>query len=478
MQTEPISQRLEQAALTLRSHGQDHLLHGLDSLDDSELSAFIDQLMAVDYQEIDGLAKGIGVHGSDADSQGQPETLQPAPFVARNSTEALQYRSAGEELIRQGKVAAFTVAGGQGTRLGWKGPKGTFPATPITEKPLFQVFAEGITAAEKHYGTEIPWYVMTSPINDADTREFFSSNAWFGKSPDLVTLFPQGVMPAVDPKGRMLLEAPGRLALSPDGHGGSLRALRRSGALADMQSRGVTTISYFQVDNPSVHVIDPVFLGLHAAAPGSSAEMSSKMVPKLNHAEKVGVFCQAGEGICVIEYSDLDPKLATKVDDQGKLSYISGSIALHILGVDFVDRLTAEDSGIQLPFHRAHKKVPCWDPDSGVRIEPTEPNAVKFEMFVFDALAMASRSIVLETDRVEEFAPIKNAHGTDSADSSKALQIQRATRWIESAGGNVPRTAEGGIDAVLEIQASTAVEALDLQGRDLPTIPPGSSIVL
>ena len=276
----------------------------------------------------------------------------------------------------------------------------------------------------------------------------------------------------------MLLEAPGQLALSPDGHGGSLRALHRSGALKDMQSRGITTISYFQVDNPTVHVIDPIFLGLHVAAAGSSAEMSSKMVPKRDKGEKVGVFCQTSEGIRVIEYSDLAPELSSALDSDGRLRYLAGSIALHVLGVEFVDRLTAEDSGIQLPFHRAHKKVPYWDPQTQKNVEPTQPNGVKFEMFVFDALDFATRSIVLETDRVEEFAPIKNAEGIDSPATSKALQIERATRWIESAGGSVPRRADGEIDAVIEIEASTALEASDLDEKQLPTISPESSIVI
>jgi len=480
MQTEPISQRLERVAETARQYGQAHLLKGLEGLDASQLSSYIDQLTAVDFEEIRQLTSTGGDAAESADQAcNEPATaLQPAPYIARNSPEAREHRAAGEALISQGCLAAFTVAGGQGTRLGWEGPKGTFPATPIREIPLFQVFAEGIKAAGRRYGTEIPWYVMTSPINDAQTRAFFSSNDYFGMSPDQVMLFPQGVMPAVDEAGRMLLEAPGRLALSPDGHGGSLRALERSGALAQMQSRGITTISYFQVDNPTVHVIDPVFIGLHATAPGSSAEMSSKMVPKIDHAEKVGVFCCDQRGVHVIEYSDLDPELARKVDGEGALEFRAGSIALHVLGVEFVNRLTSGDSGFQLPFHRAHKKVPFWDPAIGERIEPTEPNAIKFEMFVFDALTFATDSIVLETDRVEEFAPIKNAQGSDSPESSRALQVERAARWIEANGGSVPRDADGAVDAVIEIQAETALDATDLDGVDLPRVAPGASILM
>lgn len=462
---------------TLRAHfalhNQAHVFDGSESLDRPTLHAFLDQLASIDLEEMNQLLAGEGVDDGAAGA-----TLQPAPFVARTSTEARHHRADGEALIRGGHVAAFTVAGGQGTRLGWPGPKGTFPATPHTKKPLFQLFAEQLTATGRVYGVTIPWYVMTSPLNDAETRAFFEANNSFGLDPDSIMLFPQGVMPAVDEAGRLLLERPGHLAVSPDGHGGSLRALARSGALEDMKRRGVTTISYFQVDNPTVHAIDPVFLGLHAASDGSSGEMSSKMVPKCAADEKVGVFCTHGDGVCVIEYSDLDPALAEARHDHGALCFIAGSIALHAIGVAFVERLTAEDSSMRLPFHLAKKKVPFWDSRTNTRVEPTHPNGTKFEMFVFDALAFASRSIVLETDRVEEFAPIKNAEGSDSAASSAALQIERAARWIESTGGRVPRTSDGAVDASIEIQASTALEAEDLVGVDLPAIAAGSTVTL
>ena len=475
MSTPSVLSRVEETFKRLAKHGQEHLLTGIESLGESELLVFIDELDHIDLDEMDRLISEVGVQSNENSEPAQAP--EPAPYIERNSPEALSYRDAGEDLIRQHKVAAFTVAGGQGTRLGWTGPKGTFPATPIVEKSLFRVFAEQIISQEQRYETEIPWYVMTSPLNDSDTKSFFVENNWFGKSPDSIMLFPQGVMPAVNAEGKMLLESPGKLALSPDGHGGSLRALRRSGALADMQRRGVEAISYFQVDNPTVHAIDPTFLGVHVASQNSSAEMSSKMVAKKSADEKVGVFCHRGGRTLVIEYSDLDTTLAQAVRPDGRLRFLSGSIALHILGVDFVDRLTGPESSTKLPFHQAHKKVPFWDPTTQTHVNPQEPNGIKFEMFVFDALFFAQESLVLETDRVEEFAPIKNADGDDSANTSKALQIERAARWIEAAGGSIPRTPDGTVDAIIEIEPSTALEAQHLENQELPEITPGQSIV-
>ena len=465
-----ITERLDAAIAMLREHGQDHLAEGLDRVDEAGLDAFITQVESIDFAEV---ARLTGGH----ETAQAPTSIEPAPVVPRHPDDADRHRAAGEALIRDGGIAAFTVAGGQGTRLGWNGPKGTFPATPITGKPLFRVFAEQLSAIDARYGVETPWYLMTSPLNDADTRAFFKDNNWFGRSPESILMFPQGVMPAVDDDGRLMLEAPGVVAVSPDGHGGSLRALHRSGALEHARRRGVQHLSYFQVDNPTVRTIDPLFVGLHVGHPDSSGEMSSKMVPKANAAEKVGVFCSVDGRTQVIEYSDLPAELAEATDAAGGLRFNAGSIAIHLIAVDFIERLTGGDAAASLPFHRARKKVPYWNPATGERVEPDAPNATKFEMFVFDALGFVEKGLVYETDRVEEFAPIKNAEGTDSAATSAALQTERAARWMEAAGATIPRRPDGSVDGRIEINPGTALDARDLAGRELPTMTAGQDLV-
>lgn len=464
-----ITERLDAAIDRLRRHGQDHLAEGLDRVDEAGLDAFIAQVASIDLEEIDRLVS----HAADGTDAG---SIEPAPVVPRSPEDADRHRAAGEALIREGGVAAFTVAGGQGTRLGWNGPKGTFPATPITGKPLFRVFAEQLSAIDARHGVETPWYVMTSPLNDADTRAFFRDNNWFGRNPESILMFPQGVMPAVDDEGRLMLEAPGVIAVNPDGHGGSLRALHRSGALEHARRRGVRHLSYFQVDNPTVRTIDPLFLGLHLTHPDSSGEMSSKMVPKANAGEKVGVFCSVDGRTQVIEYSDLPAELAEATDADGGLRFNAGSIAIHVLAIDFIERLTGGDATTSLPFHRARKKVPHWDPATGERVEPKEPNATKFEMFVFDALGFVEKGLVYETDRVEEFAPIKNADGTDSPTTSGSLQTERAARWMEANGATIPRRPDGTVDGRIEIAPATAVDPRDLAGRDLPSMTAGQDL--
>jgi UDP-N-acetylglucosamine/UDP-N-acetylgalactosamine diphosphorylase len=293
--------------------------------------------------------------------------------------------------------------------------------------------------------------------------------------------FPQGVMPSFEMgSGRILLAEKDEPATNPDGHGGSLKALHASGALEDMRRRGAEHISYFQVDNPIVKVVDPVFLGLHAAAPDSSGEMSSKMIPKVSPDEKVGVFCSVNGRVEVIEYSDLPKELQHQRigGPSGHLRFLAGSIAVHAMSVDFVSRLNTE-AKFSLPYHRADKKVPYVEVETGERRDPASPNGVKLERFVFDALPLCEKSIVYETDRIEEFAPIKNATGVDSVESSRAIQTERAARWLSSHGTAIPRDASGEPECVLEISPLTALEARDLRAAALPTrIERGSRVAL
>ena len=465
-----MSDRLTKIRTRLEAHDQAHLLSRADELSADQLESLLNQIERIDFEALDEL---IDRHIHHPESSPLPDELEPAPHFPEEmpEDEKARYRAEGEELLREGKVAAFTVAGGQGTRLGWNGPKGTYPATPVTGKPLFRIFAEQILASQRKYGVTIPWYIMTSPINDADTRAFFLDNNCFGLDRKNIFLFPQGVMPSLDAEtGRILLSAQHEIAMNPDGHGGSIKALRESGAIEDMAARGIEHISYFQVDNPLAKVIDPLFLGLHATAEESSGEMSSKMVAKSSPEEKVGVFCRSEGKTIVVEYSDLPEALARQTTDDGKLRFIAGNIAIHLFGVSFVERLTADRHHFGLPYHRALKKVAHIDPETGERVEPDQPNAVKLETFVFDALPLANRSLLLETSRVEEFAPIKNATGVDSAESSHEIQTERHARWLASCGLEVPRDQEGQLLARIEISPLTALTPQDLKNLELPAV--------
>jgi len=474
-----IDERYKAARAVLDGVSQQHALKFYHTLDLEGRQQLLGQIETIDWRQLRRL---IRTHVREVPKFELPGNVEPAPWYANKPEPADQpkYRQArqlGEQLVREGKVAAFTVAGGQGTRLGWDGPKGSFPATPIRKAPLFQCFAEYILKTQQKYDTLVPWYVMTSPANDAETWTCFDSHDFFGLDRGQVMLFPQAMMPAVDMQsGKVLLAGPDSLALSPNGHGGSLKALYASGAIADMQKRGIEQISYIQVDNPIVRVIDPQFIGLHAM---DGAQMSSKMLPKAYPKERLGNFCIIDGKMTVIEYSDLPDELAEQRLPDGQLRFLAGSIAIHALRVDFVEWLNTRPDGFALPFHRAEKKVPYIDTDTGERHDPDRPNAVKLEMFVFDALPFCDKSIIYETDRADEFGPIKDTDSLDSPATSRATQIERAGHWLELHGVKVPRNKRGRVDAVIEISQLTAIESKDLDGVELPNeIERGSEVVL
>ena len=340
-------------------------------------------------------------------------------------------------MIARGRVAALTVAGGQGTRMGFDGPKGNYPISPVRGKTLFRLFAETIQAVSRRYGATCPWYVMTSPLNHTQTVEIFRAENYYGLDAKDVFIFQQGTLPNFGFDGRILLADRAEIARSPDGHGGCIRALARGGALQDMKTRGVEYLSYWQVDNPLVKLFDPLFIGLHAL---DEAQMSSKAVIKNAPKEKVGNFCLVDGKVTVIEYSDLPDELAEKCGADGSLMFHLGSIAIHIINAGFVEKLSGH--GASLPLHRAVKKIPHLDLQ-GRSVEPTEPNGVKLEAFIFDALPMADDSIILEIERSDQFAPTKNATGVDSAESTRVMMVERAAQWLESAGVPVPRRPDG-----------------------------------
>jgi len=489
---------LESAAKRLRSCCQEQLLAFYDQLAPAERRNLLDQISQIDFDLLEGLVRShvASDQGAEIPAGLGPVRALPAPprpggkeslddvdssqvdlpWAAGGLAEA--YRSArrrGRELISSGRVAALVVAGGDASRLGFAGPKGCLPATPVRRKPLFQVFAEQILATRCRHGCSLPWYVMTSPRNDAATRAFFVDNDFFGLDADDVFFFQQGWLPTVGTDGKILLAEKAAVAVNPDGHGGCLRALRRSGALDDMARRGIEHVSYFQVDNPLVRCLDPLFIGLHDLA---GAEMSAKALPKRDPLEKLGNFCTSGGKVMVIEYSDLPDELAHARAEDGSLRFGSGSIAVHVFSRGFLERLTA-DGDCALPYHRAFRKVPHVGPD-GRKVQPDKPNAFKFEMFIFDALPLARNVVVLQTHRGEEFSPIKNVSGPDSLASSLRDQTRRAADWLSACGVRVPVGPDRQPQATVEISPLYALDAEELAEKvseDL-LVEPGQQLYL
>lgn len=438
---------------TFQAAGQGQVFHYLAELSPAERTELLAEAAEIDLAEIDRLKRELidGAGEGAVDLEG----LEPAPFEARpeNGGDAAAWAeafAAGETALRAGRVALFTVAGGQGTRLGFDGPKGTFPVTPVRAAPLFQVFAEKILAATRRYGQELPWLIMTSHQNHDATVAFFADHSFWGLDPEQVRFFRQGRMPALDAQGKIMLAGKSHIAMSPDGHGGSLRALARSGSLDWLEGKGIDTISYFQVDNPLVRCVDPAFIGWHL---NRQSEMSSKMVPKAYAGEKVGHFCRQRGRSVVVEYSDLPAARQEETDAAGELRFIAGSIAIHLLDREFVRRLATGGADVALPFHLAHKKIPTLDAH-GAAVKPTDPNGIKLEMFVFDALPFARNPVIIETRREDDFSPVKNAEGLDSPTTCAADLLRQYVRWANAEGAGLAVDESGRPEVTFEVAPS------------------------
>jgi UDP-N-acetylglucosamine/UDP-N-acetylgalactosamine diphosphorylase len=434
------------------------LLHGWDQLDASRRAKFVEQLLAVDYELIERL------YASRNEPSAIPsaDRLKPIPMESAADVDAKTIRL-GQESLARGELAVLLVAGGQGTRLGFDKPKGMFAIGPVSNKTLFQIHADKVYALARRYGRAVPFLVMTSPATHLDTTSYFDEEDFFGLGRDNVYFFQQGTMPAVDiESGKLLLESPGTLFTSPNGHGGTLTALTESQVLDAIVQRGVKHIFYFQVDNPLVKIGDPAFLGRHIAL---RSEASSKAIEKAHAKEKMGVLALVDGRCGIVEYSDLPDALANATEANGRLAFRAGSPAIHLFDVEFLRRVTTGSE--RLPFHIARKKVSYLDP-SGRVVNPEKENALKFEMFIFDALPMAARYLVMESPRAEEFAPVKNADGADSPGTAKAAMIHLAATWLEQARVQVPRDAKGNVSIPVEISARFAMDAAELAARIWP----------
>jgi UDP-N-acetylglucosamine/UDP-N-acetylgalactosamine diphosphorylase len=392
--------------------------------------------------------------------------VERIPGDAGESERFEEARRRGEALLAEGRVGVLVVAGGQATRLGYAGPKGAYPIGPVSQRSLFELHAQKIHRLRQRYGRPLPWYVMTSEATDVATREFFAGHEGFGLPERDVFFFRQGMVPSFDFEDRLMLAEPGRLLENPDGHGGCLTALLASGALDDMEARGITTLFYYQVDNPLVRMADPVFLGFHRA---SGAEISCKVVRKIDPLEKVGIVARVDGNVGVVEYSELDPARRDERGARGDLVFWAGNVAIHVLETAFVRRVATE-ADRWLPFHVSDKKIQTIDAD-GRPLNPSAPNGRKLERFVFDALRAAKNVCVVETDRVREFSPVKNAEGVDSPSSARRDLVARYTAWLAAAGLPVPP------DATVEIDHSTIDSAEDARALGLRNLDEAAGIV-
>ncbi|CAM4429791.1 UDP-N-acetylglucosamine pyrophosphorylase [Paenibacillus endophyticus] len=415
---------IEQVRSLLLANNQEHVLDRLERLKGPAKDKLVAQLGNIDF---DALFRAIHIHTGL--SKKRNERMEPIPYVNETDIGEQEQHALIEQgwsLLRTGKVGAVVVAGGQGSRLGHEGPKGTLDIGLPSGKSLFQLQAERLLNLSNRAGKPIPWYIMTSPENHAVTEMFFHAADCFGYPPEDVFFFQQQTMPVLDHNWKLIFAAEDELLVAPSGHGECFASLGKSGAIDDMKRRGLEWVFYYNVDNALIKIADPAFIGL---AVSHSNPIATKVIEKTDSEEKIGIVCLKNGRPAVVEYSEIQEDIKKLSDKAGRLFYNLGHISIHLFKLDFIERHADAD----LDYHIASKKMAYID-KNGSLVKPSEPNAYKLERFIFDLFPRASGLTVLKTKREEEFAPVKNKGGEDSPQNARRLVLDQHRSWLKAAG--------------------------------------------
>ena len=409
-----MDEKLKQVKQILEKNGQEQLLDEYNRLtDENEKQQFLDNVLTIDFNQVKTLYENCKEKPEFVESD-----IKPIDFVDKTkltNADYEKYESLGLKEIKNGKLAVVTMAGGQGTRLGHTGPKGTFDLGLDTHKSIFEILCDTINDARSKYGVDIPWYIMTSDENNEETERFFESHNYFGYPKNCITFFKQGKLPMISTEGKILIDENHKIKQAADGHGGIFHSMLKDGVIFDMKARGIEWIFIGGVDNVLVKPVDPVLIGLSIS---KNVLAAGKSIVKANPNEKVGVFCKRNGKPSVIEYSEISKEMAEEVSEDGELKYGESHILCNLFNIKAIEKI----SEMKLPYHIAHKKAKYID-EKGNLVVPETPNAYKFEAFLFDAFESLDDIAILRVKREEEFAPVKNAEGVDSPETARKLYI-------------------------------------------------------
>ena len=403
--------KLEEAKELLTKYGQSHILKSYERLNEEGKGKLLHQLDHIDFEEMKSLCKKTKETVAFDDVKIEPM----ASVIPENlsDTERKELQTIGEDLIKEGKLAVVTMAGGQGTRLGHSGPKGTFDLGLASHKSLFEILCDGIKETYEKYGTLVHWYIMTSRENNDATVKFFEEKNYFGYPKEGISFFKQSELPMIDESGKFVIDENGLIKEAANGSGGTFESLAKNGMIEDMKNKGMEWVFIGGVDNVLVRMTDPCFLGFTAKHHYLG---SSKTIVKAYPEEKVGTFCKKNGIPSVIEYTEIPEEMAKETNADGSLTYGESHMMLNMFHISALEHIAK----YKLPYHVAHKKSGYMN-DNGEFIKPDSPNAYKFETFIFDAFPMIENGKVglYRGKREEDFSPVKNAEGVDSPETAR-----------------------------------------------------------
>lgn len=404
--------KYNQSKKILEQYNQTYLLSQYDKLDNLKKEHLLNQIMNIDFQQVKRLYEQ-----TKTEIKLGEEKIEPISYIEKDKLskeEKEKYFKMGADEIRNGKLAVVTMAGGQGTRLGHSGPKGTYILNvKPNPKSLFEILCDNLKEAKNKYDVVVPWYIMTSRENNNQTVEFFEENNYFNYPKEAIKFFIQGELPMVDTEGKILLTEEGIIKEAADGHGGIFEAMFKNDVVEDMKQKGVEWIFIGPIDNPLAKMVDEVLIGLSKE---NNVLEAGKSLVKANPDEKVGVFCKKNGKPSVIEYTEITNEMAHEVDENNNLIYGESHINCNMFNIKGLEIIGNQ----KLPYHSAFKKATYLD-EKGNIIKPEVPNAYKFESFIFDAFNKLDEMLILRVKREDEFAPVKNKEGVDSKDTAIEL---------------------------------------------------------
>lgn len=395
----------------LRAHNQIHILDRYNNSDDTKKQKMEVQIKNIDFEQIEKLYNSVGK--SENFSNDIIESVQYVDKEKLSEDEYNKYYNIGAEQLKMEKCAVVTMAGGQGTRLGHTGPKGTFDIGLDSHKSIFEILADKLKVEYENYNVYVPWYIMTSEENNDQTVSFFDENNYFGYDKNKIKFFKQGKLPMVAEDGKILINEDGIIKEAADGNGGIYKSMKQNGIIDDMKKNNVEWIFTGPVDNVLIKMVDPIFLGV---AIDKKVLIGGKSTVKRSPSEKVGVFCKKNGIPSVVEYIDIPEEMAVKTDEKGELLFGESHINCNLFNIKAIEIVANKE----MPYHVAHKKAKYMD-SAGQIINPEKPNAYKFESFIFDAFSYFDDIAVFRVKREDEFAPVKNAQGEDSPETARDL---------------------------------------------------------
>lgn len=395
----------------LKKYNQEHLLNFYEKLEEEEKQKILNQIENIDFEQVNNLYEKTQEKIEFGDAKIEPINYVEKDKLSKEEYE--EYDRLGSDIIKSGKLAVVTMAGGQGTRLGHKGPKGTFDIGLDSHKSIFEILCDTLKEAKNKYGVYVSWYIMTSEENNKQTTEFFENNNYFGYDKEKIKFFKQGQLPMCNTEGKIILNENGLIKEAADGHGGVFESMRKDNIIEDMKNKDIQWVFIGGVDNILVKMVDSVLIGLSIK---NNVLAAGKSVVKASPKEKVGVFCKKNGRPSVIEYTEITEEMAEAKNDNGDLLFGESHILCNLFNIKAIENISDK----KLPYHSAFKKAKYIN-EKGDIIVPEKPNAYKFEAFLFDAFESLEDMAIMRVKREEEFAPVKNAEGVDSPETAKKL---------------------------------------------------------